>query len=108
LLFRDIVHVKETKCSVRVSAAVIKCHDEEQLGRRGLFQLKSCSPSPREVRMVSEGRNLQAGADDAKAMNEHCLAACSVCFLTLSRTTGPWGWGNTTHHQLGPPTSITR
>jgi hypothetical protein len=66
-----------------VSIAVIKHHDNKQLGvERVNFILHLRSYSIAEG---SLGRSLEAGAD-AEATEERCSLACSACFLLAPRT----------------------
>jgi hypothetical protein len=51
-----------------------------------LLHLIGCDPLLREVRAGTQDRNLEAGTE-AEATEEHCLLACSACFLIQHRTT---------------------
>jgi hypothetical protein len=63
----------------RVSVAVVKHHDQKQLGE-GMFPLVVCSPASQEVRVGTPGISLEAGAD-AEASVEACyVLACSSWF----------------------------
>ena len=71
-------------------------------GGKGLFHLTTYSPSLREVRAGTQGRNLEAGAK-AESVEEHCFPAwipwlAQFAFLSNPRSTtqgwhGPqWAW----------------
>ena len=71
-------HLKPTVLA-RVSVAVVKHHNQKQLGE-GMFPLVVCSPASQEVRVGTPGINLEAGAD-AEASVEACyILACSSWF----------------------------
>jgi hypothetical protein len=66
-----------------------------------------CSPSQRETKAETQGRNLRVGPE-VETIERCCLQACSpgshsVCFLTPPRTTCP---GIVPLSGLGPSTSI--
>jgi hypothetical protein len=88
---------------------VIKHCDQKHLGED--YRVLHHSPSLREARTGTQGRNLEAGAD-AEAMEGCCLLACSSWFSQSAfiQNPGPsaqgWPhpqWAGSTHNGLGPP-----
>jgi len=79
---------------------MIKHHDQKQLGEEVVcfsLQFSSHTPSLREVRAGTQGRNLEARAE-GEGMDQHCfLIACSACFLIPVQ-----GW----HHPQGTGHSV--
>ena len=80
-----------------VSIAVVKHHDQKQLGKkRFCFSIKFSghTPSLRGDRAGTQGRSLESGTE-AEAVEEDCLLACSswvtqsVFFLYKLRSTSP-------------------
>ena len=53
-----------------------------------LLHLTTCSPSIWEVRVGTQGRNLEAETE-VEAIEGHCLLASSSCFLVAPRTANP-------------------
>lgn len=91
---------------VRISIAVIKCHNQKQLVEERVY-FKLTVPHHnlllKEVRTGTEGKNLEAGTK-AEAREESFLLACSACFLdTQDHQPGIAPPTN----ELGPPPLIT-
>lgn len=81
--------------------AVTKHHGQKQAGEERLYlaYISTALFIMTEVRTGGQGgRNLEADAMEGAAYM--LRMACPACFLTESRD-------GTTHHELGPPTSIT-
>lgn len=71
------------------------------------LQLSGHTPSPREVKTGTQGRNLEAGSD-AESMEECCPLDCSPWLTQPASYTiqDHLSKGGTTHNMLGPPTVL--
>ena len=89
--------------------AVIKHYDHKQLGKDKVFFSLQLSGQRKARAGAQQGRNLEVGIK-AEAMEECCLLACSLGFLSLSFYTiqDHQSRASTTHSDLGPPTSTKR
>lgn len=86
---------------MRISSfALVYCdkdHDQRSLGRKVFLSAHSYSPSWRQVKARTKGRNL--ARTYAEAIEECCLQAWS-CWLVFLCTPGPLALGGTTHSVL--------
>lgn len=93
---------------LKVSAAVIKIHDQKQLGKERVYfslQFSNYTPSLREVRTGPQSKNLVVRTE-GKTSEKCCLLACSLwlaqpAFLYTQKWYRPQ-WGGAL------PTSITK
>lgn len=69
---------------------MIKLKYTNNVGRKRVYllHLTTCSSSIWEVRVGTQGRNLEAETE-VEAIEGHCLLACSSCFLVAPRTANP-------------------
>lgn len=88
--------------------AVIKYRREATWGGVSAFQLIAYTPSPREAKVVTQGRNLETGTE-AEAMEWCCSLACFRLLLRnlsyISRNYLPSD--GSSHSEMGLPTSIS-
>ena len=101
--------IQELRCLSQGLYSCTKHHDQEaSWGRKDLFSLHfniTVHHQRKSGQGLTQGRNLEAGAD-AEAM-ERCLLplACSACFLKEPMTTNPRN--GRTHNDLCPFPLVT-
>lgn len=102
--FDSVVVVIARIVLVRVSTVVIKYCNQNKLvrERKRLLHLTACSPSFREVRVGTQGRNRWRGHGEIALTG---LLSC--CVQPSYHTQDHQPKGGTTHHRLGTLTSIT-
>jgi hypothetical protein len=109
-LYRQHKYILYLTVLVKLSPAVIKHHDQEQLGKERVWlMLPYCCLSLKEIRAETQTRHKRGGrswcgSHGGGLLTEQLLLACSVCFLTTLRCCKKLKDGTT--HSEPPPTSI--
>ena len=98
---------KSITALLKVSAAVIKIHDQKQLGKERVYfslQFSNYTPSLREVRTGPQSKNLVVRTE-GKTSEKCCLLACSLwlaqpAFLYTQKWYRPQWAGHCPHQSL--------
>jgi len=91
--------------SIRVTIAVMKYHDQRQLGKGRILFVRflyiAVHHQGKSDQELKQSRNPEAGAD-AEVMEGSCSLACSQGFCVEPKTTSQVLRDSTDHNGLGP------